>query len=56
MFGQMLVEYQDQFAKKAKEILKDLRLLPSNVKFRVQLDAWAAAALEELEAEGQEKK
>lgn len=54
VFGQMLVEYQDQFAKKAKEILKDLRLLPSNVKFRVQLDAWAAAALEELEAEGRE--
>ena len=53
VFGQMLVEYQDQFAKKSKDILNDLRLLPSNAKFRVQLDAWAEAALKELEEEEQ---
>jgi intracellular multiplication protein IcmJ len=53
VFGQMIVEYQDQFPGKASHILKDLRLLPSNIKFRVQLEAWAAAALQELEAEGQ---
>jgi intracellular multiplication protein IcmJ len=52
VFGQMIVEYQDQFPNKGSEVLKDLRLLPSNVKFRVQLEAWAAAAIEELEAEG----
>lgn len=51
IFGQMLVEYQDQFPRKGSEVLKDLRLLPSNVKFRVQLDAWAASALKELEEE-----
>jgi intracellular multiplication protein IcmJ len=53
VFGQMIVEYQDQFPKQGAEVLKDLRLLPSNVKFRVQLEAWAASALEELEAESQ---
>lgn len=51
VFGQMLVEYQDQFPKQGTEVLKDLRLLPSNVKFRTQLDAWAASALKELEEE-----
>ena len=53
IFGQMIVEYQDQFPNQGAEALKDLRLLPSNVKFRVQLEAWAASALEELEAEEQ---
>lgn len=49
--GQMMIEYEDRNPDKKIEILKDVRLLPSNVKFRVQLDAWAAAALQELEAE-----
>jgi intracellular multiplication protein IcmJ len=53
VLGQLIVEYQDQFPEKATAVLKDLRLLPSNVKFRVQLEAWAASALEELEAEAQ---
>ncbi len=53
VFGQMIVEYQDHFPDQGSEVLKDLRLLPSNTKFRVQLEAWAAAALKELEAEGQ---
>lgn len=56
VFGQMVVEYQDQFPDKASQILTDLRLLPSNVKFRVQLEAWAASALQELEAEEQNEK
>jgi hypothetical protein len=30
--------------------LGDMRLLPSYAKFKTQLDAWAAAALEELSA------
>lgn len=55
VLGQMIVEYQDQFPGKATSILKDLRLLPSNVKFRAQLDAWAESALQELEAETQEQ-
>jgi intracellular multiplication protein IcmJ len=51
IMGQLLVEYQDRYPEKKIEILKDVRLLPSNVKFKVQLDAWAAAALQELGAE-----
>jgi intracellular multiplication protein IcmJ len=46
--GQVLIESQGKSADKKSDILKDLRLLPSNTKFRVQLDAWAAAALKEL--------
>lgn len=53
VFGQMLVEYGATKNKKDRKVnfLKDLRLLPSHVKFRVQLEAWAKAALEELEEE-----
>ncbi len=50
--GQIIIEYQDRFPDKKIDILKDIRLLPSNTKFKIQLDAWAAAALEELQAEG----
>lgn len=55
VFGQMIVEYQDKFPKQGSEVLKDLRLLPSNVKFKIQLEAWAESALAELEAEEQEQ-
>jgi len=49
VFGQLMLEYQAQsLDKKIDEILQDIRLLPSHAKFRVQLDAWAADALEEL--------
>lgn len=51
IMGQLIIDYQDQASKKSVEILKDLRLLPSQTKFRVQLEAWATAALQELEAE-----
>ncbi|SRR5579883_911565 len=51
VLGQMIIEYQARTKGKATDILKDMRLLPSHTKFRVQLDAWAAAALEELGAE-----
>lgn len=50
--GQMLIEQEEKHPEEAAQLLKDLRLLPSNAKFKIQLDAWAAAALEELEAEG----
>ena len=50
-FGQVLIEYEDQHPNQSQAILKDIRLLPSPVKFKVQLDAWAQAALEELNAE-----
>jgi intracellular multiplication protein IcmJ len=51
--GQLIIEYsaRNPADKKDVSFLKDLRLLPLHAKFRVQLDAWANAALEELEAE-----
>lgn len=55
IMGQMMIEHQMENPEKLQAFLKDVKLLPSNVKFRVQLDAWAAAALEELEAENKEE-
>lgn len=54
-FGQLLMEYQAKKPGTQLEILNEMRLLPSYTKFKVQLDAWAAAALEELAAENQEQ-
>lgn len=51
MLGQLILEYQVKNPDAHIDILKDLRLLPSYTKFRVQLNAWAAAAMEELAAE-----
>jgi len=53
VLGQLILEYQAKNPDSKRNILKDLRLLPSYTKFRVQLEAWAAAALEELAAEAQ---
>lgn len=56
VFGQLILEYRAHHPKTATvDILKDLRLLPSYTKFRVQLEAWAAAAMEELAEEAQNK-
>lgn len=49
--GQLILEYQAKFPDASLDILKNVCLLPSHIKFKVQLDAWAAAALEELAAE-----
>ena len=53
VLGQILIEHQNQSStnEKALNILKDIRLLPSYAKFKLQLEAWAAAALQELEAQ-----
>ncbi len=53
VLGQLILEYQASHPDSGSAILKDLRLLPSYTKFKVQLEAWAAAALEELAAEAQ---
>jgi intracellular multiplication protein IcmJ len=53
MLGQLILEHQARNSESKNNILKDLRLLPSYIKFKVQLEAWAAAALEELAAEAQ---
>lgn len=55
VFGQLLMEYQAKGTPAEIDILTELRLLPSYTKFKVQLDAWAEAALEELAAESQEE-
>lgn len=51
IMGQMIIECRTQTHQTKVNILKELRLLPSQSKFKIQLDAWAAAALQELEAE-----
>jgi len=51
IFGQLLLENEAKHPESKVNILQDLRLLPSYTKFKVQLDAWAAAALEELAQE-----
>lgn len=51
IFGQMVIEYQAREPNKPIHLLKEMRLLPAHTKFKIQLDAWAAAAIEELEAE-----
>lgn len=49
-FGQAIIECQSGGSEQqATHLLRDLRLLPSNTKFSVQLDAWAQAAIQELE-------
>lgn len=50
VLGQIMIEYAERYGKKL-DILKDLRILPSHVKFRTQLETWAQAALEELNEE-----
>lgn len=51
VLGQLILEHQAKKLDLKQDLLRDLRLLPSYTKFKVQLDAWAAAALEELAAE-----
>lgn len=53
VMGQLLLEHQARQNEQKVDILTNLRLLPAYTKFKVQLDAWAAAALEELAAESE---
>lgn len=47
--GQLILDYKFKHSgKKASELLKDLRLLPSHTKFKTQIEEWAASALNEL--------
>lgn len=54
VFGQLILEYQSKNPESTVDILQGIRLLPSYTKFKVQLEAWAAAALEELSEESQQ--
>lgn len=50
VFGQLLIEHQDNHpGESLQRVTQDVRLLPSYTKFKTQLDAWAQAALKELE-------
>jgi intracellular multiplication protein IcmJ len=51
IMGQLIIESQHRSPDKKIDILKEMRLLPAHTKFRIQLDAWSEAALQELEAE-----
>lgn len=53
VLGQLILEYEAKNPDAKIDILTNLRLLPSYTKFKVQLNAWAAAALEELAQESQ---
>ena len=48
-FGQMIIDsgISEDF-QTTMRIFKDIRVLPSRAKFRVQIEKWAAAALEEI--------
>lgn len=53
LVGQALVNVLDPQKQEAMpEWLNSLRLLPARAKFSLQIETWAAAALEELSAEG----
>lgn len=53
LLGQILVDAQLHERKGVnEEVLSNLRLLPSRTRFNQQIEAWAAAALEELAEEG----
>lgn len=54
VMGQMMIEYRAQTKQESMKILDDVRLLPLNTKFKIQLDAWAASALKELEEEAKQ--
>lgn len=52
VFGQMLVDYQAlRSPKDMQSILQPLRLLPSPVRFKAQLETWAMSASEQLETQ-----
>lgn len=50
VWGQLMLEYQEAHpGESLSHLMNDTRLLPSYTKFKTQLDAWAQAALKELE-------
>lgn len=45
IFGQLLIDTGFNLKGKSQNLFRDIRLLPSRAKFRVQIEAWAASAL-----------
>jgi intracellular multiplication protein IcmJ len=50
IFGHLLIDSGHVNDDKAKELFKDMCLLPSRAKFRKQIEGWAASALDEVVA------
>ena len=48
ILGQLLIDSRTKNSAVYDDILKDLRLLPSRASFRMQIEHWAATALNEL--------
>ena len=48
IFGQLLIDSGPIPADNLAEMFKNIRLLPSRAKFRVQIERWAASALEDM--------
>lgn len=55
-FGQMLIDsgLSSESDEKAKQVLNNVRLLPSRARFRKQIEKWAQAALDEIAKEDNE--
>lgn len=50
-FGQMIIDSGISDYQTTQKIYKNIRILPSRAKFRMQIEKWAAAALEEISSE-----
>lgn len=50
IFGHLLIDSGHVNDDKARELFKDMCLLPSRAKFRKQIEGWAASALDEVVA------
>lgn len=48
IFGQLLIDSGPISTEQSDEMFKNIRLLPSRAKFRLQIERWAASALEEI--------
>lgn len=48
IFGQLLIDAEQTSNSVTSNLFKDIRLLPSRAKFRMQIEAWAANALVEM--------
>lgn len=52
--GQLLIDSGKTELKEQHRLLDGIRLLPSRAKFRLQIERWAATALDELSSESEE--
>lgn len=48
IFGQLLIDAGVEDEERRSQLFKNILLLPSRAKFRKQIEAWAASALEEM--------